>query len=130
MQVTVDGTTVTTPGMVARLTFACSMSSARRMLRGRQEQLLTHAADVMPFFTDGDGTAVYTGAPGCGYGYSYPYYGGYSYPYYGYYPYGGKGLCMSIVLVCQHHSLTRGSHRAAREHENSLPCPCQELYKL
>lgn len=37
---------------------------------------------------DGEGTAVYTGAPGCGYGYSYPYYGGYSYPYYGYQPYG------------------------------------------
>ena len=52
----------------------------------------------LPLLTDGDGTAVYTGAPGCGYGYSYPYYGGYSYPYYDYYPYGGKGLCMSIVL--------------------------------
>ena len=36
--------------------------------------------------TDGTGTAVYTGNPGCGYDYSYPYYGGYSYPYYGYYP--------------------------------------------
>ena len=80
----------------------------------------------LPLLTDGDGTAVYTGAPGCGYGYSYPYYGGYSYPYYDYYPYGGKGLCMSIVPVCQHHSLRRD----ACEHENSIPCPCQELHKL
>ena len=61
---------------------------------------------------------MYTGYPGCGYGYSYPYYGGYSYPYYGYYPYGnGRPSLRSRVPSCTS-MRARGTARSRPE----VPC--------
>ena len=62
---------------------------------------------------------MYTGSPGCGYGYSYPYYGGYSYPYYGYYPYGyGMPSMRSRVPACT----SMHAHNTALSHSSEVPC--------